>query len=155
MKRSILLSSVVLISTLSMAKSNCVVVRPPSPGLKELRAQKITLSSGVELEYVECGDMNGPCIIFLHGYSDSWHSFENVVKLMPEKFHVIALSLRGHGNSSKPIKGYRAKDFAGDVLLFIKEKNLGACVIAGHSMGGWIAQQFAIDNPEFTKALIL
>jgi len=155
MKRLILLLSVVLLSVISLAKSNCIEARIFSPGSKELRAQKITLSNGVELEYVESGNMSGTCVIFLHGFSDSWHSFGSVMNLMPEKFHVIAISLRGHGNSSKPTTGYQAKDFSNDISLFIKEKKLGACVIAGHSMGGWIAQQFAIDYPEFTKALIL
>lgn len=116
--------------------------------------QIITLSNGISLEYVEKGDKNKTDIIFLHGYSDSWHSFETVMKMVPPDLHLIALSLRGHGNSSKPNTGYHPKDFATDLSLFVKEKKLGASIIVGHSLGGYIAQQFAISYPELIKALV-
>jgi pimeloyl-ACP methyl ester carboxylesterase len=77
------------------------------------------------------------------------------MKMSPPDLHLIALSLRGHGNSSKPNKGYHPKDFANDLSLFIKEKKFVASIIVGHSLGGYIAQQFAISHPELTKALVL
>lgn len=157
MKHLVLLMSVVLFCVIAIAKSNFVERKNPLPAAlsTELLAQKITLSNGVELEYVERGNRYEPAIIFLHGYSDSWHSFEMVMNLMPEKFHVIAVSQRGHGNSSKPGTGYHPKDFAKDIALFIRERKLGASIIVGHSLGGWIAQQFAIAYPELTKGLVL
>ena len=121
----------------------------------QIAIKRISLSNGTELEYAEKGKRAASMVVFLHGYSDSWHSFEQVMKLFPGEFHLVALTLRGHGNSSKPAGGYYPRDFANDVALFIKEQKAGASIIVGHSMGGVIAQQFAIDHPELTKAVIL
>ncbi len=115
----------------------------------------VKLSSGVKMEYTEQGNKQGPTIIFLHGFTDSWHSFEQTLRLFPRQMHAMAISQRGHGNSSKPKSGYHPKDFAADVAALIKIKNLGSCILVGHSMGGIIAQQFALDYPHLTRALVL
>jgi non-heme chloroperoxidase len=115
----------------------------------------IKLSTNVKLEYAEQGDPSGPVVIFLHGYTDSWHSFESTLALLPNNIHAFAITQRGHGNSSKLLGGYHPRDFAADVATFIKEKNLGAAIITGHSMGGVVAQQFALDYPELTKAIVV
>ena len=128
---------------------------PTNGFFDEIKEKNITLSSGVQLSYVEEGDKAGVKIIFLHGYTDSWHSFENVVKLFPKEYHLIAISLRGHGNSSKPENGYDAKHFAVDVAMFIKQKQLGPCILVGHSMSGLIVQQFALDYPYLTQSIVI
>jgi pimeloyl-ACP methyl ester carboxylesterase len=114
-----------------------------------------SLPGGVQLSYVEQGRKESATVIFLHGYSDSWRSFENVLPLLPRNMHAVAISMRGHGNSSKPSSGYRLKDFAADVAAFIQANKLGACILVGHSMGGLIVQQFALDYPQFTKAIVI
>jgi non-heme chloroperoxidase len=115
----------------------------------------IRLSSQVTLEYIEQGRAPGTALICLHGYTDSWKSFELVLPFLSENRHAFAISQRGHGNSGRPAEGYDPRDFAADLALFIDQLNLGAAVIVGHSMGGIIAQRFALDYPQKTKALIL
>jgi pimeloyl-ACP methyl ester carboxylesterase len=117
--------------------------------------QSIQLSSGVKLEYAEQGNTNGIPVILLHGFTDSWHSYETVLPFLPANIHAFAVSQRGHGNSSKPVKGYHPKDFAADIAAFIKEKKLGTVFIAGHSMGGVITQQFALNHPQLVKGIVL
>src|SRR5262245_38899374 len=63
--------------------------------------KSIALPTGVTLNYVEHGSAYGTPIIFLHGFPDSWHSFEHVLDRFPNTLHVIAISQRGHGNSTK------------------------------------------------------
>jgi non-heme chloroperoxidase len=94
-------------------------------------------------------------VIFLHGFPDSWHSFEYVLDKLPTNLHAIAISQRGHGNSTKTARTDHAKYFAADVAAFIRETNLGPCVIVGHSFGGLITQRFALDYPELTKAIVI
>jgi len=115
----------------------------------------IQLSTGVELEYEEQGDETGIPVIFLHGYTDSWHSFETILPYLPQTIHAFALTQRGHGNSSKPESNYHPRDFAADVAAFIKEAGLQKAIIVGHSLGGVIAQQFALDYPELTRAIVI
>ncbi|HEY0751704.1 MAG TPA: alpha/beta hydrolase, partial [Chitinophagaceae bacterium] len=127
----------------------------PASQEKKIQVKRIPLSTGVELEYAEQGIDGSTIIIFLHGITDSWHSFETVLSYLPDDLHAIAISQRGHGNSARPAQGYTTRDFADDVAAFIKQKNLGPVVIAGHSMGGVNAQQFALSYPSLTRGLII
>jgi non-heme chloroperoxidase len=124
-------------------------------GRFKLKEQTIKLANGIQLTYAERGNANNKTVLFVHGYTDSWHSFEKVLTLVPENMHAIAITLRGHGNSSKPAKGYDPKTFANDIAAFITAKKLGTCILAGHSMGGLVVQQFAIDFPKLTKSIII
>lgn len=121
----------------------------------ELKEQTISLANGVQLSYAERGKSKNKQVIFVHGYTDSWHSFEKVLQMLPENIHAIAVTLRGHGNSSKPSDGYEPKTLAADIAHFITEKKLGPCILAGHSMGGLIVQQFALDFPQLTKSVVI
>ncbi|HEX5669350.1 MAG TPA: alpha/beta hydrolase [Chitinophagaceae bacterium] len=124
--------------------------RQAADGLK-----RIALSSGVELEYMETGKPGGIPIIFLHGICDSWHSFEEVLKILPSGFHGFAISQRGHGDSESPPTGYTPRDFASDIAAFIKQKKLGTAIVVGHSMGGIHAQQFVLDHPDLAKGIVI
>lgn len=117
--------------------------------------KRIALKTGVEVEYVEQGKPDGVPVIFLHGITDSWHSFETVLPLLPERIHAFALSQRGHGDSDRPTDKYSPGHFAADVAAFIQEKQLGKVTIVGHSMGGLIAQQFVLHYPHLTTALVV
>lgn len=120
-----------------------------------LKEQYIQLPTGVTLEYVEHGNTKGTAVIFLHGVSDSWHSFEKILPLLPASIHAFSVTHRGHGNSSKPKAGYHPKDFAADIAAFIKEKKLESAIVVGHSMSGVIVQQFALDYPQLLKGLVI
>src|SRR5918994_7558821 len=78
----------------------------------------VSLSTDVRIEYVEQGrtEANGVAVIFLHGVTDSWRSFERVLQLLPPSIHAFALSQRGHGDSSRPTSGYRFADMSADLL---------------------------------------
>ena len=119
------------------------------------KPQIIDLATGVSLEYAEQGEKSGTTILFIHGYTDSWHSFEHVINRLPGNIHAIAISLRGHGNSSKHNTSYNLPDFAADLAAFIKTKNLKNVILAGHSLGGLVVQQFELLYPQLTKAVII
>jgi non-heme chloroperoxidase len=121
-----------------------------APALKS-----VPLSTGVTLPYVEQGEAAGVPLLLLHGYTDSWRSWELVLPYLPDSIHAFAPTLRGHGNADRPTAGYHARDFAADVAAFLDAHNLKSAVIVGHSMGSIVAQQFAIDYPERTRGLIL
>ncbi len=126
-----------------------------SQDLVNYKLKTATLPSGVRLQFAEQGDAGGNPVIFLHGITDSWHSFEKVLPLLPPNIHAFAITQRGHGDSDRPLTGYTPKDFASDIAGFIRLMNLESAIIVGHSMGGMVAQQFALDYPELTKALVI
>lgn len=115
----------------------------------------IDLPGRVRLEYAEQGNPDGIPVIFLHGITDSWHSFETVLKYLPASVHAFAISQRGHGDSERPAEHYTPKDFAADVAAFMRQKNIRKAFIVGHSMGGVNAQQFAVDHPELTRGIVI
>jgi pimeloyl-ACP methyl ester carboxylesterase len=115
----------------------------------------VTLPTGVTLPYVEQGDAAGTPVIFLHGVTDSWRSFELILPSLPESVHALALTQRGHGDAERPKTGYRSRDFAADVAAFAEALKLGPVIVVGHSMGATNAQKFAIDFPERIRGLVL
>lgn len=119
------------------------------------RAKSIQLPNRLKLEYVEQGDPSGVPVLLLHGYTDSWHSYELVLPYLPKSIRAFALSQRGHGDSERPATGYHPRDFAADVVAFMDALELKRAVIVGHSMGSYVAQCFAMNYPERTLGLVL
>jgi pimeloyl-ACP methyl ester carboxylesterase len=117
--------------------------------------KSVVLRNGVRTPYVEQGNDDGVPLILLHGYTDSWRSFEPVLPLLPRSIHAFAPTQRGHGDADRPDSGYAPEDFAADIAAFMDRVGIESAVIAGHSMGGPIAQRFAIDYPERTLGLVL
>jgi non-heme chloroperoxidase len=115
----------------------------------------VTLRTGLEISYVEQGDRIGVPLVLLHGYTDSFHSFDRLLAKLPTWVRAFALSQRGHGDSSKPASGYGLRDLALDVVDFLDALALRRAVLAGHSMGGLVAQRVAMDHPERTAGLVL
>ncbi len=94
-------------------------------------------------------------VLFLHGTSDSWRSFENVLPELPDWMRAIAVTQRGHGDADRPAIGYRTQDFADDVAALMDALGVEKAVVVGHSMGGSIAQRFAIDHQARMLGLVL
>jgi pimeloyl-ACP methyl ester carboxylesterase len=122
---------------------------------RKLLVRTVELAADVRLEYVEHGDPTGPPVVLLHGTTDSWKSFAGVLSHLPESLHVFAVTVRGHGDSSRPAAGYRLIDFAEDLDAFLDAVHVGSAVIVGHSGGSLIAQRFAIDHADRTAGLVL
>ena len=117
--------------------------------------KSVALPSGVTLPYVEQGDPAGVPVLLLHGYTDSWHSFERVLPHLPESVRAVALTQRGHGDADRPAVGYGPHDFAADLAAFADALGLESAVVVGHSTGSIVAQRFALDYPNRTDALVL
>ena len=81
-------------------------------------------------------------LLLLHGGTDSWHSFELVLPHLPDSIRAFALSLRGHGDSSRPSSGYRYAILPRTIAAFMDAVEFDRAVLFGHSMGRAIAQRF-------------
>jgi pimeloyl-ACP methyl ester carboxylesterase len=115
----------------------------------------VTLSTGVRMQFVEQGSRDGIPVILLHGVTDSWRSFEGVLPLLPPSIRAVAVSQRGHGDSSRPDSGYRLTDLAADVAAFMDAMGIARAVIVGHSMGASVAQRVVVDHPDRVAAAVL
>jgi non-heme chloroperoxidase len=117
--------------------------------------KQVQLATGVTLPYVEQGDPSGVPMILLHGYSDSWRSFDLLLPHLPDSIHAFALTQRGHGDAGKPAAGYRPEDYARDVAAFLDAMGLEAALIVGHSGGSYAAQRFGVEHAERALGIVL
>ena len=88
-----------------------------------MKSETIAGFDGVPLVVAETGNRNGPPILFIHGYSQSYLSWEKQLndQKLAKEFHLIAFDLRGHGASAKPPRqeDYTIQAWAGDVAAVI------------------------------------
>ena len=120
-----------------------------------LTPDRVLLPSGVSIEYVAAGDPDGTAVVLIHGWSDSWRSWEGVLHHLPDSVRAYAISLRGHGDSDRPAIGYDVTTFAADVDGFMSAVGLPSAAIVGHSMGTMVAARYAIDVPSRVDSLVL
>jgi len=113
----------------------------------------IALANGVQLEVAEKGPREGTPVVMLHGITDSRRSFEPIWQHLPDDWHAIAVSQRGHGASDKRPQHYASTDFALDIALLAEALNLPPMVVVGHSMGSSVALQLAAQRPDLVRAL--
>jgi non-heme chloroperoxidase len=124
-----------------------------SPRLTSLG--QVRLSTGLTLHYAAQGPAEGPAVILLHGYSDSWFSFSRVLPLLPTEMRIIAPDLRGHGDSDRPSAGYRIGDLAADVVALMDALAVPKAVVVGHSMGSFVARRVYELAPQRVSRLVL
>ena len=119
------------------------------------RLGSVTVAGSVRLPYVEQGATDGTPVVLLHGYTDSWRSFEPLLPHLPDRLHVYAFTQRGHGDADRPMDGYDAGTMAADAAAFMDALGIERPVVVGHSMGGQVALRLAIDRPGRVRALVL
>jgi non-heme chloroperoxidase len=114
-----------------------------------------SLTGGMSLSYCERGPASGQAVVLLPGPTDSWRSYEPILGSMPEDLRVVAVSLRGHGASSKPTSGYAIEDLASDVMPFLDALEISRAVLVGHSGSCLVARRIALDEPDRVAGLFL
>ena len=92
-----------------------------------------TTSDGVRLHYIEAG--SGKPLVMIPGWSQTAAQFKRQIEGLSDKYRVIAIDMRGHGESDKPDYGYRIHRLSADVHEFLAAKGLRGVTLAGHSMG--------------------
>jgi pimeloyl-ACP methyl ester carboxylesterase len=107
------------------------------------RQQVGTGNGRVKLAMLEKG--KGKPIILLHGLGTSSYTWRYVQSDLARKHHVIAIDLKGFGQSDKPLDGrYSIADQARLIEDFIRERNLHGVILVGHSFGGAVALTLAL-----------
>jgi pimeloyl-ACP methyl ester carboxylesterase len=100
-------------------------------------------------------DGKGDDLLLIHGatgYVDGW---KYVRQPLARHVRLILPDLRGHGRSDKPSIHYSIEVFVQDLVGLLDLLHVDQCIVAGLSLGGFIAQQMALDVPERVRALIL
>ena len=114
------------------------------------------LPGGVRMHYRDDGDPGRPVILLIHGYGDSFLTWDRWIARLSPQFRVITLDLPGHGLTRAP-PGYRPTQatYAELVDALAAKLALPRFAIVGNSMGGGVAWQVAVRYPERLSALVL
>ena len=99
----------------------------------------------ITLQYEEKG--SGEPFILLHENGENGTYFEHQIAYFSDRYRVIALDTRGHGQSPRGIVPFTVEQFSCDLYEFMKELGIDSAHILGFSDGANIAMRFAIKHP--------
>ena len=114
-------------------------------------------SATVHIEDYGTPNNCGKTIILLHGYLETMYIWSQFADLLKDSYRVITMDMPGHGISSTAPQGApNTMEYCAEVVKGVLDKcNVSKAVIAGHSMGGYVALAFAKNYPEYVDSVIL
>src|SRR5262245_17435333 len=111
--------------------------------------------NGLRIHYLEWGSTERQPLIMLHGIGRVAHTFDHIALHFARRYHVLAIDMRGHGDSDwDPKAAYLVEDYVKDIEGLAQQLRLRNIVIWGNSTGGRVAQVFAGMHPELVSAVI-
>jgi pyruvate dehydrogenase E2 component (dihydrolipoamide acetyltransferase) len=107
-------------------------------------------AGGRRFRYLEMGAGEGPPVLFIHGFGGDLYSWQFNQEALAESHVTYALDLPGHGGSTKDLGSGQADvgALATAVIDFLDAKEIGKAHLVGHSLGGAIALDLALNHPE-------
>lgn len=97
----------------------------------------------------------GRCVVLLHGFLGSVEIWKYIIPVLSKSYKVIAIDLPGHGKSDCLGYAHNMELMADAVHAVLKHFKIKKCVLAGHSMGGYVALAFAKKYPPKISGLCL
>jgi pimeloyl-ACP methyl ester carboxylesterase len=122
----------------------------------ERARHRVVRVGDLDLHLLEWGRAGAPGLCLLHGGSAHAHWFDAVAGAFIDRYHVVALDQRGHGESqwaSPP--AYGTEQFAADLEGVLDALGWDRTILAGHSMGGHNSMAFSAWRPERVRALVV
>lgn len=106
-----------------------------------------------KISYSETG--SGNTILLLHGFLESKSIWGHMVKVLSKDFHVVTIDLPGHGESEVMGPVHEMGAMASVVKEVLSSLHVEQCLLAGHSMGGYVSLAFAELFPQMVRGLVL
>jgi 4,5:9,10-diseco-3-hydroxy-5,9,17-trioxoandrosta-1(10),2-diene-4-oate hydrolase len=128
--------------------------------MTELRSSRYTVSGGYEIAINETGPADGRPVVFIHGSgpgaSGKSNFRQNADAFAEAGYRVLLPDMIGYGASSKP-EGldYTLALFTDTLVEALGQHGIASATLVGNSLGGGVAIQAALDNPDFAERLIL
>jgi len=111
-------------------------------------------TGAVSINYAE-GPKSGPILILMHGIGSRWQVFLTTMLVLTQRWHVVAMDLRGHGRSGRVPGRYGLMDYVEDVQAVIRHLGDESALVIGHSLGAMIGIGLASETPSLVRALVL
>lgn len=113
---------------------------------------------GIKIRYLESGKRKKNHLLFIHGLGSAADRWMKIPDELSSDFHSIAIDLPGFGESDKPENmDYTIDQFRKIIVAFLKEITIDKekTSLIGHSLGGYIASEIAIQNQKSVRKLVL
>jgi esterase len=112
--------------------------------------------NGLRIHYLDWGSPDKPPFIMLHGISRVAHQFDHIASKFAGDYHVMAIDMRGHGDSEwSPEGAYLVEDYVKDLEAFVAKLDLQGLTLLGNSTGGRVVQVYAGLHPDRLARLIV
>lgn len=116
----------------------------------------VDLPGGLRVHARVAGDPSKPAIVLVHGYGDSFTTWERWIPALVDRYRVVALDLPGHGLTRAPDDWTPSSaGFVAVVDGVAASLQLPRFVLAGNSMGGGVAWAYALAHPGRLRGLVL
>jgi pimeloyl-ACP methyl ester carboxylesterase len=112
-----------------------------------------TTVNGVRLHHVTGG--NGDPVVLLPGWPRTWWEFHKIMPRLAATHRVIAVDIRGMGESAKPETGYDKKTMAADIAALVRRLGYQRADIVGSDIGAMVAQSLAANHPNVVRTVTL
>lgn len=108
----------------------------------------------IQISYLEWNQGNVP-LLLLHGLADHALVWSSLGDYLSEQYHIVAPDMRGHGESSKPDRGYTFTDAIADLEALMEHLGWSSAHVLGHSWTGKVALIWARQHPQRLRSMIL
>jgi pimeloyl-ACP methyl ester carboxylesterase len=125
----------------------------PLPATSHPPTSALVTANGIRLHYLDWGG-RGDALLFLPGFNDTAHVYDDFAPQFTDRFHVIGLTRRGVGESDKPAGGYDTSTRVEDIRQFLDMLSIRKMSLIGHSMAGDELTLFATRYPERVAKLV-
>ena len=113
-------------------------------------------SETLTIHYLQWGSEEATPLVLLHHVSSQAHTWDHFARSMSSHYRVLALDMRGHGDSQWAGEGnYTTEHYASDVAALVEHLGLQRVIVLGGSLGGRVALAYAAQHPEHMAALIM
>lgn len=123
------------------------------PGDRSPHVERFIDVNGAHLQLLDWGG-DGPVLLFIPGFGNGAHIFDDLAPAFRDHFHSLALTPRGFPPSSAPDSGYTVTELAQDVRGILDSLQASKAVLAGHSISGAVLTRFASLYPNRLLAAI-
>ena len=110
---------------------------------------------GIELAYEMSGAEGSVPVVLLHGFPFNRTLWREQVEALRERYTVVTVDLRGHGETPATTAPATMEEMAEDVAALLDSLDIARVVVGGLSMGGYVALAFYRARPERVRALVL
>lgn len=136
----------------TVTKDLAHTVEKPADNAKHT-VRAIEVAPAVTLEVLDYGGTGEP-MVFLAGLGNTAHIYDDFAPAFTDRFHVVAITRRGFGDSSAAEAGYDVATRAADDLAVLDNLALKQVVLVGHSMAGDELSELAITHPDRVAKLV-